>query len=265
MTTDEVVENECSVWWATAQDHPALARLLDDAERRRLGRLRRTSDRDRYVTGHALLRILVSQRTGLAPEVLRFDTTCPRCDGDHGKPRLAGGVTDVPVAFNVAHAGTRVVVAVTSGTQVGVDVELVRDLDVEQLDMLGAQILSTAEHVKLLRLPSSARGRALAVWWTRKEAVLKATGDGLSIPPAHVIVTDPASPPAVIIWHPQTASAQYAGSPSCLRDLNPGGQYVASLAVLGVARLGVTENDADPLLASFSHGSADYWQEGCGR
>jgi len=241
-------DTACSVWWATARPRPELVALLDAAERQRAERLRRTVDRDRYVTAHALVRILLSARTGIPPQALRFETTCHRCGGGHGKPRLDSDPGDAQVAFNLAHAGNRVVVALTGGLHVGIDVDVVRNLDREDLAMLSGEILSTAERVSYAELPSCERSRALAVWWTRKEAVLKATGDGLAIPPAHISVTDPGSAPAVTAWDPGRTWPSPMAAVTCLRDLSPGAPYVASVAVLGTDALTVTEQAGDALL-----------------
>jgi 4'-phosphopantetheinyl transferase len=236
------------VWWATTADRPWLRPLLDEDERHRAARLRRTLDRDRYVTAHALVRILLGHRTGVPPEALRFDTTCRRCGGDHGKPRLAGAERDAGVAFNLAHAGNRVVVAVTTGADVGVDVESARDFGSQTVETLSAEILSPVERAHYAGIPSTQRARALAVWWTRKEAVLKATGDGLAVPPSLVTVTPPWAPPAVTSWDPGVGQPSGTDPVARLRDLGPGGPYVACVAVMGAGALAVTEGDADELL-----------------
>ena len=90
-----------------------------------------------------------------------------------------------------------------------------------------------------------AQAGAVRVARTRKEALLKATGDGLAVAPATITVTPPDAPPALVAWTaaPPLASAAH------LFDLDPGPGHVASLAVLG-ARLAVVERDGDGLLAA---------------
>ena len=235
--------------------------LLDDTERRKLARLVRSEDRERYVTAHALVRLLLSARTGVPAATLQLDRTCDRCGGGHGKPRLPGGAGApcAPVAFNLAHAGNRIVAAVADGPglDVGVDVERIPAPGAPVLD--GSAALLTDDEVAVYRRLSPARrGRALAVWWTRKEAVLKATGDGLAVDPSTIEVTAPHVAPALLRGPsgddhhepPERARPDAPGHrpPIALRDLDAGPGYVGSVAVLGATSLEVTEHDAGPLL-----------------
>jgi 4'-phosphopantetheinyl transferase len=238
----------CSVWWATSSDRPSLVQRLDDAERERAARLQRIADRHRYVTAHALTRLLLATITGLPPEEIRLDTACQRCGGDHGKPRLSNH-NAVPVSFSVAHAGDRVVVAITDGAPVGVDVEPIRRLPPVELRALSANVLTPAEQMSYSVLPVAERSRAMAVLWTRKEAVLKAWGEGLSVPMSQLSVSHPYEAPAVTGWDIDGDDVEpHARSPVTLRDLDAGVGYVASLAVLETEPVYVTERDADPLL-----------------
>ncbi|TRW43680.1 4'-phosphopantetheinyl transferase family protein [Georgenia yuyongxinii] len=254
----------CDVWWATpsttGRHHshgphdgpagpaglPALTRLLEPAERRRAARLVGAA-RASFVTARALLRLVLAPAVGVAPHELRLDTTCPRCGGDHGKPRLLGPAA---VEFSLAHTAGQVVVAVSTGPPVGVDVEAL----VRLTDQDGAGLLSTAELGELAEvaevgevgeLPATARRAALAVWWTRKEAVLKATGEGLAVPPETIQVTGPTLPAALLTW-PGPAPPPVV----TLADLHPSPAFVASVAVLGRGPLTVVEHDGDALLWS---------------
>lgn len=239
----------CSVWWATAGPVPrAAASWLDDHENRRADGFRRPADRDRYVAAHALVRRVVGARTGVRPQHLRLDVTCHRCGLPHGKPRLGDSLAGAPVSFSISHSGDRVVVALTDGRPVGVDVDAPRHLDREQLAMMSTQILSLSERVSYAEFPVAERAHALAVWWSRKEAVLKATGEGLAVPPAHVSVSDPASAPAVTGWDPGTPWPGGAAPEASLRDLTAPSPYVCSVAVLGAGDLDVREHDGDALL-----------------
>ncbi|WP_127127913.1 4'-phosphopantetheinyl transferase superfamily protein [Georgenia sp. SYP-B2076] len=235
----------CAVWWATPSDQPALVGLLDDDERRRRSRLTAGGARERYVTAHVLLRLLLAEATGVRAADLRFDTTCYRCGADHGKPRLVGAGARAAVGFNVSHAEGRVAVAVTDGAAVGIDVEPVLE---PAADAVAEEILGPTELEAYRALPADARARALAVWWTRKEAVLKATGDGLALAPALVPVSAPDEPAALA-----TAGSGHASPEPALglhlQDLAPVAGYAACVAVLGPSGLDVSEHDADPLLA----------------
>ena len=245
----------CDVWWSAPTGDPRLLELLDETERHRAVRLGCREDRDRYVTTHALARLLLAKRSGEPPARLRFDRTCRRCGAsDHGKPRLIGPV----VPFSLAHAGDRVVVAVVgepaAWLEVGVDVERVTGPG-EVPATLSPDVLAPAELAAYDQLSKHERGHALAMWWTRKESVLKATGDGLAVPPADVEVTPPWSPPALARPVPRPAGS---GNPRraldpvpatvALHELDAGADHVGCLAVLGVQTVRVNERDAGLLL-----------------
>jgi 4'-phosphopantetheinyl transferase len=118
---------------------------------------------------------------------------------DHGRLRLDASLT-APVSFGVTRRGARVGIAVTEGRAVGVDVEVAEDPDDPQRAALAAEVLCPAELVAYRRLPAATRSRAVGRWWTRKEAVLKATGDGLAVPPARLHVSGPDAPAALLAW-----------------------------------------------------------------
>lgn len=260
----------CSAWWATPMASPALADLLDATERRTVFGLAREEDRDRYITAHALARLLLAAKTGHSAAELRFERTCGRCGGrDHGKPRLAqAGRSELSgsFAFNLSHAGNRVVVAVAEGQgdherfDVGVDVERIPDPEEEVFPSGGAGILTPAELSVYRRLDRAQRGHALAVWWTRKEAVLKAYGLGLAVPPWSVEVTAPDAAPMLARWTPDDdrdslrseprPALPRPGSTVALRSLNPGPGYVGCLAVVGATSIAWHEHDADHLLGA---------------
>jgi 4'-phosphopantetheinyl transferase superfamily len=94
----------------------------------------------------------------------------------------------------------------------------------------------------------SDRVLSLLTYWTRKEALLKATGDGLRIPMATITVSGPNEPPALLRW--SNASGLGSSASAGLRRLHPGSGYVAALAVLDLPEVQVQELDATELLAS---------------
>lgn len=236
---DDARTATCEVWWATPSDSPDLLHLLGDAEVRRAERVRDPGDRSRFVTARALLRILLAARTGAAPSALVIDTTCHRCGADHGKPRLVNGGTH---ELSIAHSGNRVVVALTDdAVQVGVDVEHTDGPVAAHLADIAGTFLTPAELTDLRRTDPADRQRALAVWWTRKEAVLKATGDGLTVPMRQVSVTAPDEPAALRDARGRSVVA--------LSDLTPRDGTAACVAAVRVSSLVVSEWDGDDLLA----------------
>jgi 4'-phosphopantetheinyl transferase len=149
---------------------PALADLLDDAERARAARFAFEDDRQAYVAAHALLRVGLSARAGGAPQGWRFAAAA------HGKPYLLDPPTDL--RFSVTHARGMVAVAIAEGVEIGVDVE---PANRRAESMKLAQRFFAPEETSLLRaLDGEARRDAFFAIWTLKEAVVKATGEGLS-------------------------------------------------------------------------------------
>jgi 4'-phosphopantetheinyl transferase len=192
-----------------------LLRLLSADERVRHARLRQPADRDRYLVAHALLRILLGGRLGIAPAAVVLT-------GGGSKPRLAG--PSPAHEFSLSHSGRRVVVAITADTPVGVDVERVcADRD---LDALIERVLGPSERLVLTRLVGAARREAFYRYWVRKEAAVKATGDGLRVPLDAITVSGPRERAALLCW----AAADPPPTAIRLHDLDPGEGHAASLA-----------------------------------
>jgi 4'-phosphopantetheinyl transferase len=237
-------EGTAEVWWARRHDasdrHLA---LLDETEWKRWEGYRRDADRERFLVGCVLAKAALARYAGLRPADVRFDRTCSQCRKPHGKPAFAG----YGLGHSVAHSGDLVAVAV-AGYPVGVDVEqldgrphpLGGDGDPEAL---GRLVLSAAEQAALATMPSSGRARAFLVAWTRKEAVTKATGDGMRAAFSEVVVAADAGPPRLVSW-------PYPRDPGevTLLDLDAAPGYVAALAVLGHCAA-VTPRDGSALLA----------------
>ena len=237
-------DGTADVWWARRQDaSDRHAGLLDATERRRWMAYRRDEDRARFLTGCALAKTALARYTGLRPADVQFDRTCGQCGEPHGKPVIEGGA----VEHSVAHSGNLVAVAVAR-TPVGVDVEqldgrphpLGGDGDPEALARI---VLSAAERAVLAAVPPADRARAFLVAWTRKEAVTKATGDGLRAAFTNVVVAADAGPPRLVFW-------PYSRSPHSvsLLDLDADPGYVAALAVIGRCEA-VRVRDGSALLA----------------
>jgi 4'-phosphopantetheinyl transferase len=240
-------DRTADVWWARRQDASGrLATLLDETERRRWAAYRRPEDRERFLAGCALAKAAVARYTGQRPAEVRFDRTCGQCGEPHGKPVIEGSGLE----HSVTHSGDLVAVAV-AGAPVGVDVEqldrgqrpLGGDGDPEALARL---VLSAAEQAALAGVPPADRARAFLVAWTRKEAVTKATGDGLRAAFSDVVVAADAGPPRLVSW-PYPLSPQSVS----LLDLDADPGYVAALAVIGRCEA-VRVRDGSALLADLT-------------
>lgn len=209
--------------------------LLDDAERERHDRLRRQADRDRFVVGCSLLKSAAAAELNTSAGAIRLVRACQDCEQPHGKPRLPGSGLEL----SLAHSGDRVVVATALGTPVGVDVE--QDGRTVDPDTLADTVLTGTERAALATVPTSQRRTAFLTYWTRKEAVLKATGDGLRVPLHDVEVSGPLEAPRLL------RMAGRDGGIS-LHDLDAGAGHVAALAVIGPPARRLVELDASALL-----------------
>ena len=161
------------VWrvWLDEPGEAARAAILAPDERERAARFHFESDRRRFVRARAVLRELVGLYQDVPPEQVAFRI------GPWGKPALEGR-TGEALRFNVSHSHGLALFAFSRDRELGVDVELMRGLD--DADRLADEFFSAREVAALRCLPESRRRRAFFECWTRKEAYVKATGDGLA-------------------------------------------------------------------------------------
>ncbi|HVV11699.1 4'-phosphopantetheinyl transferase family protein [Amycolatopsis sp.] len=215
---------ECAVWWAEPLPNESrYLTFLDEPERGRHQAYRREIDQRRFLTGRVLAKTVLGDRLGRSPETIRFDATCADCGKPHGKPRLAG------TEFSISHSGDRIGLAVTSAP-VGLDVETdTRRAD----DPLIEYALNETEREALTGLSAEEKVTAFFQYWTRKEALMKATGQGLKIPLHSITLIDGRL----------AASSDAALDPATTRlaDLTPGEGYRAAVAVLTTQEIEVRE------------------------
>jgi 4'-phosphopantetheinyl transferase len=182
-TEPKLGADEIHVWLARLDEPWAISELateLDDAELRIAGRFHREQDRDAYVVSHGIRRHLLAQYLKCLPAELRFATS------EHGKPRLAMGESADRLKFSMSHSGRRAVFAFAWDCEVGIDVE--QTTSRVDVDSLTAQVYSAPELVAVKMLSAKDARDEFFRAWTRKEAVLKAAGVGLSVSPTCVEV-----------------------------------------------------------------------------
>ena len=189
----------------------AMEALLATEERARAARFRFRRDRRRYVAACGQLRSTLSGYLGCTPEAITFQY------GAHGKPEVSA------LEFNVSHTGDIALYAVALKRRVGIDVEAVRAL--ADADRIVDRFFSAREVEAYRALPAEERADAFVTCWTRKEAFIKALGEGLSHPLDAFDVTVRSDEPATLLaarrdpaaadrWHMQAlpVGAGYAAT-----------------------------------------------------
>ena len=172
-------------------DPPRLARCaarLGPEEAARADRFLRGEDRARFIASHAALRVVLGRALATDPAALAFQTEAAGC------PFLAGPARDLD--FNLSQSGDCALVGHVRGARIGVDVEVWRPIP-DALRIASAHFADD-ETRALAAIPAEHREAAFFAHWTRKEAVVKALGAGLSLPLAAFSVTVPPAPPRVL-------------------------------------------------------------------
>ena len=167
--------DEVHVWLAKLDDYAAdsLRPLLAEDELARAARFHFDKDRNHYTVTRGLLRKLLAVYLSLPAEDLRFSYA------EKGKPALEEGQRS-SLNFNLAHSHGMAVFAFSRNREVGVDLEFIReDLADEKI---AERFFSPSEIDALGKLPAELRNHAFFDCWTRKEAYIKARGEGLSMP-----------------------------------------------------------------------------------
>ena len=214
--------------WRTSLDRPseeveAFRRMLSSDELHRAERLVFPEHRRRYIVARGSLRSILARYLAVAPAAIRFEY------GPHGKPQLDTSYALAhPLYFNLAHSDELALYAVTGLGAIGIDVEQILP------DYPSAQIakryFSAGEIEALGKLAPQEYAEAFFRCWTRKEAFIKATGRGLTLPLDQFDVTlAPGEAPALLrtAWDPGEA-AHWS-----LQKLEAGNGFTAALAVRG--------------------------------
>jgi len=213
----ELAEGEVHLWRAYLDCEETVLRRFEATlaadERERAQRYFFQHDRDHFVASRGVLRELLGKYVTRAPDEIEFAYT------PQGKPSLRPAGLTPPIRFNVSHSHGLALFAFAVGRNLGVDVELVRpDFGGEEI----AERYFAPQEVEELRIvPASLQAEAFFLCWTRKEAYVKARGEGLRIPldSFHVSLTP---------GQPEQLHSSDSLSWS-LHSLRPDPRYVAAL------------------------------------
>ncbi|HUF08769.1 MAG TPA: 4'-phosphopantetheinyl transferase superfamily protein [Rhodothermales bacterium] len=212
------------MWAADLDSLPIATDLypLSEDEKRRTARFRGERLQHRFAAGRSLLRHVLGDLLNLPPDRVAFHY------GSLGKPTLdplahAGAG---PLHFNVSHCEEQIVIAATLTAPIGVDVEKLRPLSDEP--ELASRFFESGEIAEYFSLPAALRNQGFFNAWTRKEALLKARGDGLQTPlDSFRVSLDPRTPCEV------RAFTSLPESPSdwSLISLSPSPRSIAAIAI----------------------------------
>jgi 4'-phosphopantetheinyl transferase len=164
--------NGIDVWtWrlgASDAELSVLIRLLSEDELARAARQASAQLRGQFIVGRARLRQILARYLAMPPEALRFSY------GRHGKPLLSQHRP--ALSFNLSHSGDLAALAVSRCGAIGIDVEQLRPVGTD----ISLRFFTESEKAILARLSGQRWLEAFYRCWTRKEALLKAIGTGLT-------------------------------------------------------------------------------------
>ena len=182
-------------------------------------------DRRRFTVAHGILRAVLARYHRVEPADMAFETARA------GKPHLAPSRHGRFLQFNLSHSRGLALVAVTSGCEIGVDLEWLNDA--VDIDQVASVVFSPVEIALMNRLAEPQKREAFFNGWTRKEAIVKALGAGLGYPVQQLTVSIAPNEPVRL-----KRADRDAMSPSrwTLEALSPGQGYVAAVAHRGPRR-----------------------------
>ena len=149
-------------------------KVLSPEERERAARFHFQRHRRRYIVSQGVMRRILSHYLDEDPSELVYEI------GSHGKPALGGRHKEAGLQFNLTHSHEIALFVLVREVEIGIDVEFVREID--DLDGIAGRFFSVSEQADYFSLPKDQRAQGFYNCWTRKEAFIKAIGDGLSYP-----------------------------------------------------------------------------------
>ena len=219
----EIASGEVHVWLASldvpADKLSALRSLLNDDELSRADRFLQPQHRVHSAAARGFLRTLLGHCLRVAPQSLEFQFN------SFGKPSLAGAFADADLRFNLSHSHGLALFALARGREIGVDIERIRPTFAAE--RIAERFFAPAESARLRSLPNEQRPQAFFECWTRKEAYVKARGDGLSRRlDSFEVAFGPGMPPAILAAGDEADAARWA-----VMDLQPPPGFVGALVI----------------------------------
>lgn len=208
-------------------------KILSADEVERAGRFKFNKHRSNYITSRYYLRVLTGIYTDAKPQEVVFKYT------DKDKPYIKQDINDIK--FNLAHSGNRCVFAFTKFNDVGIDIEHKREIpDAREICH---RFFSEKEIEDLNKINDELVSDTFLLCWTRKEAFIKAVGEGLSYPLAEFTVSLGKNTPEITgISKDQSEVKLWK-----LFNINAGKDYLSSLAVKSDRRDEIIVNYIDTI------------------
>lgn len=191
-------------------------KLLSADELKRANRFRFEKDKNHFITGRGLLRIILSRYLDESPAGINFSYH------EKGKPYLK----DNSLKFNLAHSGGKAVYALTMNNELGIDLEIMKELP-DALD-IASRFFSESEVSEFKNVSVENVKTAFFNCWTRKEAFIKAIGEGLSYPLADFSVTLKPGDEPKFLWIKNDPDEVNKWS---LININAHDNFISSLAI----------------------------------
>lgn len=229
-STLALAADEVHIWLASLEQ-PAecvqqfLATLAPD-ERTRAARFYFEKDRRHFIVARGILRALLGSYLQMSASDLHF-TYNP-----YGKPALGLLAHSPALSFNLSHSHEMALYAFTYGREIGVDIEYMRPLALDEYLQLAQHHFSPREYATLRARPAAERKQAFFNCWTRKEAYIKARGKGLALPLDSFDVSLAPNEPAELL---ASREAPYTVTDWTLRALMVPNEYAAALMAEGRA------------------------------
>ena len=196
--------------------------LLSEDERERAARFYFQADRNHYIAARGSLRAILGRYLGVEPQQLCFEYSA------HGKPCLAEQCRKDNLNFNLSHSNGLALLGLTCGREIGIDLEYIRAGFAG--DKIAERFFSPQEVSALRALPRNLQDEAFFNCWTRKEAYIKAKGEGLSMPLHLFDVSLAPGEPATLL---RACGDEQEQARWRLRELFPGPGFVGAIAVEG--------------------------------
>jgi 4'-phosphopantetheinyl transferase len=218
-----IPSNEVHIWTAHldqgAKTIKQMRLTLSTDERVRADRFHFDRDREHFIVARGMLRTTLATYLEAEPAQINFSYSA------YGKPALTTSPSSL--SFNLSHSHGQCLLAVVSGREIGIDIEMLRD-DVAH-EQIAERFFSPREASKFRALPKQLHTAAFFNCWTRKEAFVKAHGKGLSLGLDQFDVSFVPGEPARL---------EYCAEPLnlinwSLSDIQVDGRYAAAVVVEG--------------------------------